>query len=473
MRLLIQNGYILTLNDEDSIYKMGDIFIDGSKVIAVGQGLDLEGFNPDQIVDASDKIIVPGFVNADLHASEVLTKGLYENRPQSVRPDAAYSFPSSKTVEWVRNIVMMAGLQSLEAGVTAVQDHWRFSDEFALEGTTTVLKAYEDLGIRAALALEIVSEDVNKVINTYEDVLSAYRRVVVAPSEHFIADKRFVEWLVNLPADKVFHFHFNQTKSNVVRSKEIFHGKTAIQQADQNGLFSHQTNISQAVWVTPEEIDLLAKNRVAVIHTPLTDLYTGSGVLPLHLLQEAGVPLAMGTGPFCGGNLNLRNASKMTALLQRIVQPDFNRWVSVEDTLHMVTRGSADACFSEEVSGQITMGSEADLVFYNRTGFSFSPLNNPKDQLICLETGSSVNVVMAGGKIVVKNGQVDTVDRDQVRKDFRQNLNLMQTAQEGCQKDGGSSDHYFSDVLRPMSIRRWADTQVLNSRLDMDFSKKD
>ncbi len=473
MRLLIRNGYILSLNDEDAIYEKGNIFIDGSKIIAVGHGLELDGFKPDQVIEASDKIVVPGFINADLHATEVVTKGLYENLPQTLRPDQDISRFGKNPVDWVYKIAMMAGMQSIETGVTTIQSHWQFSDEFALEGTKTALNAAQDLGIRAGLALEIVSGDTQRTIQTYEDVFSNCQQVVVAPSEKLIADKRFVEWLVQLPAEMVFHFHFAQTKSHVLRSTELFSGKTGIFQAAQSGIFEHQTNVSQAVWITEEEIGLLARNGVAVIHTPLTDLYTGSGVTPLHRLKEAGVPIALGTGPFCGGNLNILSAAKMTASIQRIVQPDFSRWISVVDTLHMLTRGGAQACFSGERMGQIAVGSEADLVLYDRTGFSFSPLNNPMDQLVCLENGNSVDIVLVGGKIVVNNGKAATVDRDQIRKDFRQDQALMHAFRENIRTEKVLESQYVKDVQHPMSIHRWADTPVLDSRLEKITLKKD
>lgn len=473
MRLLIRNGYILTLNEKDAIYQKGEIFVDGSKIVSVGTELDRCEFNPDQIIDASDKLIVPGFVNADLHASEVITKGLYENCPQSLRIDRITSQLNANNIAMLREIALLAGMKSLESGITAIQDHWRFPAKLAIAGIQTLLEAYRELGIRCMLAVEIYSEHVEDVISAYNEVLSISRQIVIAPAEILLQEKKFVEWLNQLPAETLFHFHFGQTKNNIIRSKGQLFGKTAILEAHQRGIFNHPSNISQAVWVSPEEIALLALDDVTVVHTPMTDLYSGNGVLPLFLLKEAGVKLALGTGPCCGGNLNIFHASQMAASIQRIVQPDFDRWTTVVDILGMLTRGGAKTCFPGIGLGEITPGYQADLLFLDKVNYSFSPLNNPEDQLIFLENGNSVSDVMVNGVFVVRNKRAITVDQEEVRRKISKEFTIIESLREYGRVDSGSKDIYFNEVLSPLSIYRWSDTPVLDSCLDQKYWKKD
>jgi 5-methylthioadenosine/S-adenosylhomocysteine deaminase len=484
MRILIQNGYILSLDAQDRVFEQGDIFIDGTKIVKIGNNLDAARLNPDKVIDARNKLVAPGLVNADLHAAEVLTKGLYENNPLEFRPDES----DQSTVETVYMAALLAGIEALKTGVSTVQDHWRFSPIFAKEGTTAVLDAYNLIGLRTNLAVEIDAngDGVEQVINAYEDVLNNIQaakrdrlRITISPPEPLLANERFVKWLKAISERRniAIHFHFNQTKRHVFNAMETFQGLTAIEQADKMGLLTPQASVSSAVWVTPAEINMLANRGVTVIHTPLSDLYTGSGVLPVHLLLEAGVRVGLGSGESCGGNLNLFDAMKMTASIHRIVQPDYNRWVSVEQALLMATHGSAHACQLDGQIGQIAEGCSADLVLYSLKGFSFSPLNNPKDQLVCLENGSSVDTVLVNGDVVVEGRKVIAVDEagalQQFRKQFQQSKRSLEHDERPIGKlESDTADSYHKYVSEPMQIRRWADNPVLDSRLKQTFTKK-
>jgi 5-methylthioadenosine/S-adenosylhomocysteine deaminase len=516
MRLLIQNGYILSLDTQDRIFTRGDIFIDGSKIVQIGCDLDVSKINPDRVINASNKLVTPGLVNADLHAAEVLSKGLFENRPleMSLQDRANSGRFGPLTKELVYETALLAGIHALKTGTTTVQDHWRFSSIFAKEGTTAVMNAYRLLGIRANLALEIepdpfsrnplsikeslpaaifpgdakvpTTNGVRQVIDTYKEALEFSRlwdkdqqKLVISTPEQFMMSAQFVEWLADIAECEniAIHFHFNQTKGQVVNARKAFQGKTAIERADELGLLTPHVSIADAVWVTPSEIELLALKGVTIIHTPISDLYAGSGMIPLHKLIEAGVPIGLGSGETCGGNQTLFDVLKMTAEIHRIVQPDYNRWVSVEQALLMATHGGARACLLEKEVGQIAIGFNADLVLYDLKSFSFSPLNNPKDQLVCLESGSSVDTVLVDGKIVVEGGRVIKVDESDVIKQFRtQFQSKNETVNHGDgqkeQLESHLNEVYWKYVSEPMQIRQWADNPAFDSRLKHAFKKK-
>jgi 5-methylthioadenosine/S-adenosylhomocysteine deaminase len=516
MRLLIQNGYILSLDAQDRVFTRGDVFIDDSKIVQIGCDLDVSKINPDQVINATNKLVTPGLVNADLHAAEVLSKGLFENRPleMSLQDRANSGGFGPLTKELVYETALLAGIHALKTGVTTVQDHWRFSPIFAKEGTAAVMDAYRLLGIRANLAIEIepdqfsrnplFSEEsfpaaifrgdtkvstnnrVRQVIDTYKAALehsqigdSDQQKLAISAPEQLMMNAQFVEWLAEIAEGEntAIHFHFNQTKCQVVNARKAFQGKTAIERAGELGLLTPHVSIADAVWVTPSEIELLATKGVTVIHTPISDLYAGSGMIPLHKLIEAGVHIGLGSGETCGGNQTLFDVLKMTAEIHRTVQPDYKHWVSVEQALLMATHGGARACLLDKEVGQIAVGFNADLVLYDLKSFSFSPLNNPKDQLVCLESGSSVDTVLVDGKVVVEGGHVVKVDESDAIQQFRTQFQLRsETVDHGDgqkeQLESHLNDVYWKCVSEPMQIRRWADNPAFDSRLKHAFKKK-
>lgn len=153
-----------------------------------------------------------------------------------------------------------------------------------------------------------------------------------------------------------------------------------------------------------------------VVYNPLSSLYSGEPLLPIYKYQAEGTPLALGTGAFNGGNQNMFDVLKMAFAMQRILQPDYNLWPTVEQILQMATANGARYCGLERETGSLDVGKQADIALYDVRGFAFSPLNNPLDQFVCLEDGSSLALLMVGGKVVFENGQVLTVDETAVKQ---------------------------------------------------------
>jgi 5-methylthioadenosine/S-adenosylhomocysteine deaminase len=513
MRILLHNGFLISLDNDDRVLEQCDILIQDSQIVEVSKNLDIAEINPDRVIDASQKLVAPGLVNADLHADGVLMKGLFENRPLELRPDYLGSggrlgMPAS---EMLQATAMLAGVEALKTGVTMVQDHWRFSNSSAVENADALFSAYQEIGLRANLALEIDGNGlmenlpylaeilppdlipggspaetvVSEIKAAYERVIDRWHgtengrlQIVLAPSGELWRDPGFISWVkeTSKRLQAAFHLHLGQTKTQTLQGRRRFSGRSAVEQADRMGLLAPHTSVAHAIWITPEEIELLLKTGAAIIHTPLSDLYTGSGVVPLHLLMEAGVPIGLGTGESSGGNLNLFDVMKMTAALHRIDQPDYNRWPSVEQVLTMATRGGARACQLDDKVGQVAAGYQADLVLYDLKGFPFSPLNNPKDQLVCLENGSSVDTVMVGGTVVVESGRVTTVNEDDVRKEFRRIYPKMKEVIDSALGQQPQIEPYLDYIYRQgatssLPVRRWADNPPLDSDLKKAFSR--
>ena len=75
--LLFKNAIVLTMNETRQVYLDGAVAVDGDSIAAVGRTEDLlEKFSYDRIVDAKDKLLMPGFVNAHVHLFQTLYRGM-------------------------------------------------------------------------------------------------------------------------------------------------------------------------------------------------------------------------------------------------------------------------------------------------------------------------------------------------------------------------------------------------------------
>lgn len=484
MQTLIRDGYIMTLDDHDLVLKHGDILVQDGIIAEIGTDLDMSQCQPDEVIEAAGFLVAPGLVNADLHSQQALVRGLFENQPMEFRTwQSGLSSP-----DLIRLGGLLSAAEMLKSGVTSVLDHVVLQAESAFQAVDAIMQAYAQSGLHVTLAMEvkpylskngktasITNNNATKLIQLYKNLLSQWHgtseeclRVALAPEETSLTDQEFAIWLREESSNlKIpLHFHFNQTKSQVFKARNRYQGASSIEYADILGLLNPNTSIAHAVWVTPDEIDLLARRETSVVHNPLSDLYLGSGVMPLHRFLAAGVNVGLGTG-FGGGDQNLFSAMKMAASIHRIVQPFYEQWPSVEQILDMVTRaGANNDCLGGRV-GKLSVGYRADLVLYDLKGLSFSPLNVLKSQFVCLENGSSVDTVLVAGKVVMRNGQLLTIDEGEALVELGR---LMSQDNQLFSLQAESSlsilnEDYQRCAREPMSINRWANGPTFSSQL--------
>ena len=78
-KTLIQHADVVTLDAAGTILRDAEVAIDGERIVAVGRAP--AGFQPDEAVDATNHVLMPGFVNAHTHAPMTFERGWAEDLP--------------------------------------------------------------------------------------------------------------------------------------------------------------------------------------------------------------------------------------------------------------------------------------------------------------------------------------------------------------------------------------------------------
>jgi cytosine/adenosine deaminase-related metal-dependent hydrolase len=102
----------------------------------------------------------------------------------------------------------------------------------------------------------------------------------------------------------------------------------------------------------------------------------------------------------------------MAALLPRVVEPNYDRWPGAADAFRMATVGGVKAAGLEGQVGEIRPGMLADLVLLDLGASYYRPRNRLLEQVVYCEVGSSVRTVLVGGRVVVEEGRVTTIDEE-------------------------------------------------------------
>jgi 5-methylthioadenosine/S-adenosylhomocysteine deaminase len=111
---------------------------------------------------------------------------------------------------------------------------------------------------------------------------------------------------------------------------------------------------------------------------------------------------------------------KALATVQRAWVPDFRRWPTAGDVLRIATMGGAYTVGMPEELGSIQAGKRADLTLIDKDSIAYVPFHRPIRQLVFSDTGGSIDMVLVDGRIVVEDGRVTGISRDEILQGFHE-----------------------------------------------------
>ena len=195
----------------------------------------------------------------------------------------------------------------------------------------------------------------------------------------------------------------------------LFFGKPQVEHLREIGFLAPKTSLIHAVWLNPREIAALAETGATAQHNPWSNLMLGSGCQPVRALLDAGVNVSLGSDGSCSTvNCNMLNVLGQAAALSKIRGDDYSRWLSASEALRAGTVSGARALGFEGKLGEISAGMLADLVAYRLDNVSFTPLNDPVQQLVYAERGAGVDFAMVDGAAVLRAGRLTGVDEAKI-----------------------------------------------------------
>ncbi|MFC7403304.1 amidohydrolase family protein [Citricoccus sp. GCM10030269] len=464
MSLFIANAQVITMDGESgSTPVTASIRIQDGVIAALGP--DVRPEPGDVEIDGRDRLVAPGLVNAHTHSWETLFKGRFDNLPLELWMLFSYPILGNTRVDpdlvTLRSTLFAA--ESLKAGVTTVIDDVLETPDQDFDQLDAVVDAYDVAGIRANVSGHIINkpfvdtlpfvgellessllDDVRAMpVPTTADYLDfsaeAFGRYrgrgggrisyMVAPS----GPQRCTDDLLTGATELAVahgaecHIHVLETKTQAVTGPE-FYGTTLVKHLDRIGALSANTTFAHGIWVTDEDIELIARAGVSVSHNPISNLKLGSGVLPWRQYLDAGVNLGLGSdGGSSSDSPRMLDVVKAAGLLHKISGPDYESWPTVQEVLHAATLGGARSGMLQDAVGSLEVGKRADLVIYDLKTLAFTPRNSLEKQLVYSENGGSIDYVIVDGEIVVDHGSLTTVDEEALIEEFAERRPQLQS----------------------------------------------
>ena len=433
-----------------STLERADILIDGDTIIAVGESLRIP---PDSIVlDATGRIVLPGLINAHTHAHNNLAKGTGDNWTLEDLRNHGPAIYSNRTPEEQYLSAAIGAVEMLKTGCTAAYDQFAAFPALTEEGVEAVIRAYSDVGTRAVLApstsdqvfyravpglLDVLPEDLKRAvmaiqpapaqqllrltkaaIQRWDGTAEGRIRMATAPVIPGECSDEFFSGCAKLSRDLGvgLHTHLAETKVQAVSACKRW-GKTLVAHLAEIGVLGPSFVGGHGVWITDADMRLLAESGASIAHNPASNLKLGAGIAPVQELREHGVTVGIGAdGSMSSDNQNMFEAMRFAALVNKVRFPhEPDRWLGAHDVWAMATTAGARVLGMAEDIGAIAAGKKADIILLKSNSIFLRPMNNVLNSLVYAESGADVEAVLVGGRVVVEQGRVTTVDEEALR----------------------------------------------------------
>ena len=401
--MIIQNGYVLQNNRVEK----KNICIKGNTITDIGKNV-----KGSDILDASNHLVMPGLVNTHTHLAMTLLRGYADDVPlEEWLKDYIWPKEMKLTPEDVYYGNLLGIIEMIKSGTTC------FSDMYLHVNKT--VQAVKESGIRAVISWPMADlgdrkrgaymiKEALKFINTVNE-----ERIDVAfgPHSPYMCSSDF---LVEVQEHahklgKIVHIHLHETEDEIKKFQKR-HEKTPIELLESIGFLQENVCAAHVVHVSEEELDILKKYNVRVMHCPASNLKLANGIAPVADMIRKGVCVSLGTdGAASNNTLDLFSEMRLMALLQKMKNP---QGLNADTAVKIATENGGKALNVN--TGKIEKGFLADLILIDLKKAFMVPRHDLLSNVVYSMNSSAVDTVIIDGEIVMKNRKILTVDEDRI-----------------------------------------------------------
>ncbi len=440
--LLIKNGLVMTCEPDvltGTVYPKGAVAVDGHRILEIGDSEEMVKKYGDssEIIDAAERIVMPGFIITHTHMPYVLG----HNQPVDVtRLRSFWDMLQKMGWEWLEDLITgqgvyastrYASLKMLKSGTTTVCDLVEAPND--LPGPLEYsVRAINESGIRAQLGYEVTERvpgvsileklDPGMAEKGFQENLSLLSKYP-AKGEGRIRGRlgihtAYTNSFETLKKARALADEYGcGIQIHIAEIPRVFlvekYGKSAPQVLEECGLLGPDVVAAHCIDLNDEDLDILMRNQVNVVHTPMTNSLGGNGVARIPEMLERGMNVSIGHD--CFFTLDTAEYIRYTYLVHKIHNAN-PALIPPFQALDMVLGNAARALGMQDEIGSLKAGKKADLVLIKPD--SPSPTNAATAMSYFTTTfqGSQVDTVIVDGEVVVKNRKSTRLDEDEVRK---------------------------------------------------------
>jgi len=415
---VVFRGGLLVTQDPRRRVVRGDLRVEGGRITAVG---DVGKAPADEEVDASGYAVVPGFVNAHTHVAMSLLRGIADDRELAGFLETLFQVDARRTEADVEAGARAGIAEMLLSGTTSFLDLYYFED--------AVARAVEALGVRGFLGWAVLDPELTTQKGVPVENARAFLErwkghalvsPLVAPQGVYVCGKETWQRAREVAerAGTLLHYHVAETRREV-HEHQAKTGRRPVVWLNEVGVLGPRSVAAHAVWLTGEEIELLAHHAVGVAHCPSSNLKLASGgVAPVVELRAAGATVGLGTDSVASNNsLSMLREMHIAGLVQKN-----QRWdatvLSAQELLDLATIDGARLLGRADDLGSLEVGKQADLSLFRLDHPTLLPARPEAvvSHLAYSASDEAIDSVYVGGAPVVRHRSLVRADWNEIRR---------------------------------------------------------
>lgn len=404
--------YLITVDDQRRIIRNGSVVVRDGRITHVGKADELRHIRADRVIDATDMVVTPGFVNGHMHISYAHSvRGIFpDDVPDRLKHVFAMQAVMTEEEEYLTTMLGLAEL--LRTGTTT------FVDPGTTKYPEACLAAYEEAGCRVIIGEQVQDRENGLNLPVY-DTTDALRRLEASVTElDGCLSGRVRAWAMPFSLDTCspeLLIGAKRIADNHGTAMTLHHwggaaapGPTPTERLAELGILGPNVVLSHCMSLTRYEIELIAGSGAAVVVCPSTVMKAGGdtgrgGRLPE--LLNAGIPVSLGTDSVNSSNFSdMVRCMNLAATVYKDVRAD-RSLIPAETALELATRTGAAALQAGDSLGVIEVGRRGDLVLFDTRRPEWRSLTDPVRNLVYSSTGDSVDMVIVEGRVVVEGGR--------------------------------------------------------------------
>ncbi|MBW1923912.1 MAG: amidohydrolase [Deltaproteobacteria bacterium] len=416
--ILIENGTILTMDEEGTILEPGFLMVEGDRISRMGGGCP-EPVEAKRHLDAKGGLVLPGLINGHTHAAMSLFRGLADDLPLMDWLNH-YIFPVERHMDgdFVHTGTLLACAEMILSGTTT------FCDMYLFEGDAA--RAAGQAGMRCILG-EVLYDfpspnygDLEKGLAYTENLILEWARdplvsIAVEPHSLFTCSPdllvRAHELAQRHDVPLILHLSETTTEVNEIIDK---YGKKPLEHLRSLGILGPRLIADHCVHLDDEEVDMLAGHGVRVIHNPESNMKLASGVAPVPDMIARGIAVGLGTdGCASNNNLDLFTEMDTAAKLHKVHRMD-TTVMDAYTVLRMATIEGARALGLDNLIGSLEAGKKADIIVVDTQRPHLTPMYHPYSHLVYAARGQDVTYSIIDGRVVMENRRILTLDLEEI-----------------------------------------------------------
>ncbi|MGX1805491.1 8-oxoguanine deaminase [Nocardia sp. NPDC055321] len=435
--LVIEGCAVATVDGVGNEYRDGHVVVRGTRIEAVGAG-PAPAIAGAERVDGRGCLLTPGLVNTHHHLYQWISRGLAADSTLFEWLNTLYPVWAGIDADATRVAATGALAALARTGCTTTTDHHYVFPRDAGDLLAAEIDAAAAVGLRfhpcrgsmdlgrsaGGLPPDSVVETLDDILRASQDAVARHHdpsfdsmlRIGLAPCSPFSVSAELLRESAALARELGvrLHTHVAETLDEADYCLAT-HGCTPAQYLERLGWVGPDVWYAHAIHLDDSAIATLARTGTGVAHCPTSNGRLGAGIARTADLLTAGVPVGLGVDGAASNEAGSLIEEPRNALLYARLRGGPSA-ISVRTALELATRGGARVLGRENEIGSLEPGKLADLALWRLDGPAHAGIDDPVTALV-LGSAPPLAALVVNGRIVVREGEIRTVDEESVGRD--------------------------------------------------------